>query len=73
MSIDLPGTALLDASALIDDFARRGLPPAELWPMIDQGALGAAWLSQSAKRCGWLSTGPWREGWGQGRACAHHI
>ena len=39
MSIDAPGTALLDASAFIDDFARRGLPPAELWPMIDQGAL----------------------------------
>ena len=39
MSTDSPGTALLDASAFIDDFARRGLPPAELWPMIDQGAL----------------------------------
>jgi 2-aminobenzoate-CoA ligase len=39
MSIASPGTALLDASAFIDDFARRGLPPAELWPMIDQGAL----------------------------------
>ena len=39
MSFDSPGTALLDASAFIDDFARRGLLPVELWPMIDQGAL----------------------------------
>ena len=29
----------LDPSAYIDDFARRGLPPADLWPVIDSGAL----------------------------------
>ena len=31
---------MLDESAYPDDFARRGLPPAELWPVIDQEALG---------------------------------
>jgi 2-aminobenzoate-CoA ligase len=30
---------MLDDSAYVDDFARRGLPPAELWPVIDQQAL----------------------------------
>ena len=30
---------MLDESAYPDDFARRGLPPAELWPVIDQEAL----------------------------------
>jgi 2-aminobenzoate-CoA ligase len=30
---------VLDESAYPDDFARRGLPPAELWPVIDQEAL----------------------------------
>lgn len=38
MSVDL-STAALDPSAFVDDFARRGLPPAELWPVIDQDAL----------------------------------
>ena len=31
---------MLDESAYPDDFARRGLPAAELWPVIDQEALG---------------------------------
>jgi 2-aminobenzoate-CoA ligase len=35
------GTIHLDSSAYTDDFARRNLPPAELWPDIDQGALQA--------------------------------
>jgi 2-aminobenzoate-CoA ligase len=30
---------MLDDSAYVDDFARRGLPPAELWPVIDHDAL----------------------------------
>ena len=38
MSVDL-STAALDPSAFVDDFARRGLPPAELWAVIDQDAL----------------------------------
>jgi 2-aminobenzoate-CoA ligase len=29
----------LDPSAYADNFARNGLPPAELWPVIDQNAL----------------------------------
>jgi acyl-CoA synthetase (AMP-forming)/AMP-acid ligase II len=29
----------LDPSAYVDNFARRGLPPAELWPVIDDAAL----------------------------------
>jgi 2-aminobenzoate-CoA ligase len=32
---------MLDASAHIDDFARKNLPPSELWPVIDQQALAA--------------------------------
>src|SRR5277367_259661 len=39
MSVDARGTVALDASAYTDDFARRGLPPADLWPLIDHGAL----------------------------------
>jgi 2-aminobenzoate-CoA ligase len=38
-SVELPGAVTLDASAYPDDFARRGLPPAELWPVIDHEAL----------------------------------
>jgi 2-aminobenzoate-CoA ligase len=38
-SVELPGTVALDASAYTDDFARKGLPPAELWPVIDHEAL----------------------------------
>ena len=30
---------MLDESVYPDDFARRGLPPAELWPVIDHEAL----------------------------------
>ena len=30
---------MLDASAYIDDFARKGLPPRESWPVIDLDAL----------------------------------
>ena len=30
---------MLDESVYPDDFARRGLPPAELWPVIDHDAL----------------------------------
>ncbi len=33
-------TSALDPSAYPDDFARRGLPPAGLWPVIDHEALG---------------------------------
>ena len=32
-------TVALDPSAFVDDFARRGLPLVELWPVIDQEAL----------------------------------
>jgi 2-aminobenzoate-CoA ligase len=32
---------MLDASAYRDDFVRRNLPPAELWPVIDHAALKA--------------------------------
>ena len=32
---------MLDASAYPDDFVRRNLPPAELWPVIDMQALAA--------------------------------
>jgi 2-aminobenzoate-CoA ligase len=39
MSGDPLFSATLDPSAFVDDFARRGLPPAELWPVIDQAAL----------------------------------
>jgi 2-aminobenzoate-CoA ligase len=39
MTVDRPVSAMLDPSAFVDDFARRGLPPAELWPVIDQPAL----------------------------------
>ncbi len=39
MSVDAPGTVALDPSAYTDDFARRGLPPADLWPVIDHEAL----------------------------------
>ena len=34
-------SAALDQSVYADDFARRGLPPAELWPVIDYAALAA--------------------------------
>ncbi len=30
---------MLDETAYLDDFARRSLPPAELWPVIDSDAL----------------------------------
>lgn len=36
---ELPGGMVLDESVYPDDFARRGLPPAELWPVIDRDAL----------------------------------
>jgi 2-aminobenzoate-CoA ligase len=39
MSVDAHGTVALDPSAFADDFARRGLPSADLWPVIDQAAL----------------------------------
>jgi 2-aminobenzoate-CoA ligase len=39
MSVDRRGGVALDPSAFADDFARRGLPPADLWPVIDQAAL----------------------------------
>ncbi len=35
----LRNTILLDESVYPDDFARRGLPPADLWPVIDHDAL----------------------------------
>jgi 2-aminobenzoate-CoA ligase len=38
-AVELRGTVALDPSAYPDDFARRGLPPAALWPVIDQEAL----------------------------------
>jgi len=42
MSIDLnPGTPMLDESTYADSFARDGLPPKELWPIIDSAALAA--------------------------------
>jgi len=36
---ELPNSMALDESAYADDFARRGLPPADLWPVIDHEAL----------------------------------
>ncbi len=39
MSVDAPGSVALDPSVFTDDFARRGLPPADLWPVIDHEAL----------------------------------
>ena len=39
MNVDAPGTVALDPSVFTDDFARRGLPPADLWPVVDHGAL----------------------------------
>ena len=39
MTVDPPFSAMLDPSAFVDDFARRGLPSPELWPVIDQAAL----------------------------------
>jgi 2-aminobenzoate-CoA ligase len=39
MTVDPPLSAMLDPSAFVDDFARRGLPSSELWPVIDQAAL----------------------------------
>ena len=38
--VDARVTSALDPSAYPDDFARRGLPPAGLWPVIDHEALG---------------------------------
>jgi 2-aminobenzoate-CoA ligase len=37
----MPVHAMLDASVYPDDFVRRNLPPAELWPVIDHEALKA--------------------------------
>ena len=39
MIAKLRNTVVLDESVYPDDFARRGLPPAELWPVIDHDAL----------------------------------
>ena len=39
MTCDPPISAMLDPSAFVDDFARRGLPSPGLWPVIDQAAL----------------------------------
>jgi 2-aminobenzoate-CoA ligase len=39
MSVDARDPIALDPSVFIDDFARRGLPPADLWPVIDHAAL----------------------------------
>jgi 2-aminobenzoate-CoA ligase len=38
-AIELTGVVALDPSVYPDDFARRGLPPAALWPVIDHDAL----------------------------------
>jgi 2-aminobenzoate-CoA ligase len=37
--VERQGREALDPSVYPDDFARRGLPPAELWPVIDHAAL----------------------------------
>ena len=39
MIAKLRNTVVLDESVYPDDFARRGLPPAELWPVIDHDVL----------------------------------
>jgi 2-aminobenzoate-CoA ligase len=38
-TVELSDAVALDDSGYADDFARRGLPPPELWPIIDREAL----------------------------------